>query len=429
MRLRSLTHSAAALCAAGGLALGWVALAGTADAAPGGRAGDVLGKVTGSTTFNCTAGQFPSFEYVADVTVTAFRETDGDTAVALVGELSDMPGVIPVSLGKAAITDELALDLGGTAATLTGDGTTTLTAGAPFPVPKTFGELTTAATSVSAAVTTFKYALPSFNMGGTCTPTSGAALGTLTIETGPAPTPTATATVSPTATATTSPSATATASESETSGPEASPAKGQVDFDCVLEPLGSEFEYPATITVSGYREEEGGDVNLQAKMTDIPGISPVAIDGDMTVELVGTVGGEDVTMKGASKVVEDPKATVPVPTLKGTVATDEDELEVTISSFYFKIVTTGLTVEAPCEADETSLGKLVVGTEAPEEEESETPTSSSSPTTAPSTGGSLPKTGGGDAMPVIVLWAGAFTLLGVAGLLAVPQVVSRGKHG
>lgn len=427
MRFRSLTHSAAALCAAGGLALGWVALAGTADAAPDGRAGDVLGKVTGSTTFECTAGSFPNFTYTADVTVTAFREADGDTAVALVGELSDMPGVIPVTLGKTAITDELALDLGGTAATLKGDGETTLTAAKPFPVPKTYGELTTAATTVTATVTSFKYALPSFNMGGTCTPTSGAALGTLTIETGPAPTPTATATATTSPTTTASPTATATTSE--TTAPEASPAKGDVDFDCVLNPLGSEFEYPVTISVSGYREEEGGDVNLQAKMTDIPGISPVQIDGDMTVELVGTVGGEDVTMKGASKVAAAPKETVPVPTLKGTVAADEDELEVTISAFSFEIVTTGLTVDAPCEADETSLGKMVVGTEAPEEEETEDPTSSSSPTTAPSTGGSLPKTGGGDAMPVIVLWAGAFTLLGVAGLIAVPQVVSRGKHG
>ena len=37
---------------------------------------------------------------------------------------------------------------------------------------------------------------------------------------------------------------------------------------------------------------------LSAKMTDIPGISPVQIDGDMDVTLDAEVGGTDVTLKG-----------------------------------------------------------------------------------------------------------------------------------
>lgn len=417
----------AATCAVAGLALGAVALGSTASSAAGEKA-TPIGKVSGTTSFDCTAGTFPNFTYDATVTVTAFRETAGATDVALVADLTDMPGVIPVSLGKVAITDELDLDLGGTTATLAGNGNTTLTGGQPFPVPDLYGDFTSGAASVTATVTTFEYALPSFNMGGTCTPTSGAALGTLTIETGPAPTPSDSPTASPTTTAT--PTATATATATETTGPEASPAKGDVDFDCVLQPLNSEFEYPVTITVNGYREEEGGDVELRAKMTDIPGISPVAIDGDMTVVLEGTVGGEDVTLEGASKVVAPPQETVPVPTLKGTVAAEGDELEVTISAFEFEIVTPGLTVTAPCEADETSLGRMVVGTEVPDDEETEDPSASSSPTTpGTSDSGSLPKTGGTDSLPVVLLWAGALTLLGAAGLIAVPQVVRRGEHG
>ena len=248
-------------------------------------------------------------------------------------------------------------------------------------MPDLYGDFTTAATSVTATVTTFEYALPSFSMGGTCTPTSGAALGTLTIETGPAPTPTPTSpTASPTASPTEPPTESPTATE--TTAPEASPAKGDVDFDCVLQPLGSEFDYAATITVSGYREEEGGDVNLSAKMTDIPGISPVPIDGDMTVTLDGTVGGTDVTLKGGvARRRPHRRRRSRCPTLKGTVAADEDELEVTISAFEFEIVTAGLTVTAPCEADETSLGKMVVGTEAPDDEETDdpTPTATSDP--------------------------------------------------
>ena len=186
-----------------------------------------------------------------------------------------------------AFTDKLKLDLGGTAATLDGNGTTTITAATPFPVTDLFGDFSTAATSVTATVTTFEYALPSFNMGGTCTPTGGAGLGTLTIETGPAadsdadhdelayrdhrrpPPPTAT----------------------ESSSGEGSPAKGDVAFACVLPAAQLEFDYDATVTVSGYREEEGGDVILSAKMSDIPGISPVPIDGDMEVTLDATVGG------------------------------------------------------------------------------------------------------------------------------------------
>jgi len=44
----------------------------------------------------------------------------------------------------------------------------------------------------------------------------------------------------------------------------------------------------------------------------------------------------------------------------------------------------------------------------------------------PDPASTLPKTGSGDSMPVIALWALALTLLGAAGLLCVPQ--ARGKH-
>ncbi len=202
-------------------------------------------------------------------------------------------------------------------------------------------------------------------------------------------------------------------------------------FACVLQPLNSPFDYDATVTVSGYREQEGGDVILSARMTDIPGISPVPIDGDMDVELDLTVGGTDTTLKGSSHVTQAPKEKVPVPRLSGTVAADGDELDVAVSAFTFEIVTTGLTVTAPCEADDVSIGTMVVGTEPPDETDDPEPTTSPTTTTTTTTTsgtGSLPKTGGADAMPVVVLWAGALTLLGVAGLLVVPSAVRRRTH-
>ena len=52
--------------------------------------------------------------------------------------------------------------------------------------------------------------------------------------------------------------------------------------------------------------------------------------------------------------------------------------------------------------------------------------SASSGSTTTESGGTLPQTGGGDSLPVVGLWALALTLLGVAGLLCVPQ--ARRKH-
>ncbi|MGB0102342.1 MAG: hypothetical protein WBP61_18840 [Nocardioides sp.] len=440
MKLSHLRRPAAATCAVGAIVLSSVALAGVSASAAGDRAGAdrsadkgrvLLGKVSGVTSFTCTAGTFPSFDYDATITVNAYRATDEATHVDLVAKVSDMPGVIPVTLGEAAITDKLLLDLGGTARTLEGNGTTTITSREPIAVPDLAGTFTSAATNVSAAVTSFEYALPTFSMGGTCTPTAGSSLGTLTIETGPVPTPSPTASPTATTSPTASPTATATSDPTATETPsgEGVPAKGAVAFSCVLQPLNSDFDYDATVTIGGYREDPDDDVVLWAEMSDIPGISPVAIEGDMTVELEATVGGADATLAGASHVSAPAKAKVPVPRLAGEVAADEDELEVTVSAFMFEIVTTGLTVTAPCEADDVAIGTMKVGTEAPDETEDPDPTTAATDTTTTTTAsggtGTLPKTGGADALPVVVLWAGALTLLGAAALLCVPQVRRR----
>lgn len=422
----------AAACSAGALVLGSVAIAGSAVAADGSgdKLGKPLAKVTATTKFSCTAGSFPGFDYEAEVTVRAYRETDGATAVTLVADMSDLPGVVPVSVGKAAITDELVLDLGGEEATLSGSGTTTVTAKEPVAVPQLRGSFTTAATSYSATVKTFDYNLPSFGIGGTCTPTSGAALGTLTIETGPAPSPSGSPSPTGSPSATTSPSASATASpsEGESASGEGSPAKGKATFTCMLSPFNSEFDYPATITVSGYREEEGGDIQLVADMTDIPGISPVQVDGTMDVTLDAEIGGESVTLEGSAKVVAPPNKPASVPRLKGSMSAEGDEHEVSVSAFTFNFP--DFSVGAECESDPTVLGKMVVGTEAPDEEPTEPGDTDPTDTTVPPTSGdgSLPKTGGADALPVVVLWAGALALLGVAGVLAVPQVTRRRTH-
>ena len=193
-----------------------------------------------------------------------------------------------------------------------------------------------------------------------------------------------------------------------------------MDFACVLNPLNSKFDYAATISVSGSREQAGDDVALAATMSDLPGISPVPIDGQMDVTLDLAVGGKKTTLKGGTKAVAAPKAVVPVPTLTGSVAAAKDELDVKVSGFTFNFA--ALSIDAVCEADAVALSTMTVGSE-PVETDDETPSASGTTTTG---GTTLPQTGGGDSTPVVALWALALTLLGVAGLLCVPR--TRRQH-
>ena len=191
----------------------------------------------------------------------------------------------------------------------------------------------------------------------------------------------------------------------------------------MLNPLNSAFEYPATISVAGYREKAGDDVSLSATMSDLPGISPVPIDGQMDVTLALTVGGAKTTLKGSTHAVAAPKAKVPVPNLSGSVAADDDELAVKVTGFTFNFA--ALSIDATCKASSVALSTMVVGSEPVETDDEGTDTTSGSTTTTTSSG-TLPQTGGGDSLPVVGLWALALTLLGVAGLLCVPQ--ARRKH-
>ncbi len=70
---------------------------------------------------------------------------------------------------------------------------------------------------------------------------------------------------------------------------------------------------------------------------------------------------------------------------------------------------------------------MTVGSEAVEDDEGDedTPAGHHRPRRRPAPVARLPKTGGGDSLPVVGLWALALTLLGAAGLLCVPQVARK----
>lgn len=136
------------------------------------------------------------------------------------------------------------------------------------------------------------------------------------------------------------------------------PAAGKVDFDCVLQPFNSDFDYQPQISVSGGK---GGDaVQLVASMADLPGIAPVPIDGPMEVTLGLVADGKATTLKGRSDVQAAPKSAVPVPDLTGSVATSAASFPVSVSSFGFYFPSYEIT--ATCKpASGEDLGELTVG--------------------------------------------------------------------
>ncbi|HTW14496.1 MAG TPA: hypothetical protein VMF51_05155 [Nocardioides sp.] len=425
-RFGRLRHPLAALLAVGGVVVGSVAAMGgsaPASAAPG--------DLVGTTVFSCVvtpdgSAGYPAFAYNGQITLTAGRET-GSSTVGVVAKVSDMSPVAPVDMDDLAFTNELSLEIDGTPVKLQGSGRVTAPADTSFAMPDLQGTFESTEDAVDVEVTGFGFVMaysPTFNFTGVCSVTSGAALGTLTLTEGSVPTipvkPTVTTTV--TATVTPSPSGSAGDGNGSKSG---KPASGKVTLTCMLMPFNSEFSYPGTISVSGYRESAGDPVSLTAKMADIPGISIVPIDGVMDVTLGVQVGGEKTTLKASTQAKAPAKSPVAVPPLKGEVEVDGDELEVKVNTFTFNFPADSVSADCTAPGGGTTLGKMTVGSEAAEDDDEDTPPATTDPGTSTSSGGTLPKTGGGDSLPVVALWALALTLLGAAGLLCVPQVARK----
>ncbi len=421
-RLARLRHPLAAVLGVAGILVGSIAALGTSSASAAGN------ELVGTTNFTCVVTPsdgvaYPAYPYAGTITLTALRPA-GSTEVTVSAKMSQMSGVAPVNV-SARFLNELKLEVAGNPVSVKGDGTVKLVAhgnppvGEPFTMPDLSGKFTSSDPTVAITVKGFTFELPTFLMKGVCDTTSGTALGNLTIVEGVPPTltPTPTTTTSATATPTPKPSATAK------TGKSGKAAKGTVPFTCVLSINPDPFEYKATMTMSGYREKAGDDVSLVSTMSDLPGMSPVPIQGSMDYTLDAKVGGKKVTLKSTGDVNAQPKAVVPVKDLSGSVDAEGDELAVVVTGFTFNFPSGG--VGAKCTADSVALSKMTVGSEP-----IDTDSASSSATTSTTTGGTtttaLPKTGGGDSMPVVALWALALTLLGVAGLLCVPR--TRRQH-
>lgn len=409
-RFTRMRRPLAAVLAVGGVVLGSVAALG------GSSASAADGDLVATTTYSCTivGTTFPATVWQGEATLTALRPA-GSTTVEIRAVVSDMTdNGSPVGLSEEPITNKLKLNIGGQPVELTGAGIVDVPPRADIAMPELRGSFSSSEATVDVSVVEFSFSFPDQYMDGLCTPTANAAIGTLTLGEGTLPPP------PPTPTTTTKPTATPTPSASTPpKGKSGKPAKGETSFACTMN-IGSTFDYDATVSVSGYRAEEGDDISLSATMTDLPGISPVPINGTMDYSLGLKVGGEEVTLTSQAEVNAPANQEVAVANLSGTVAVDGDEHEVEALSFGFDFPSAGINVE--CEGGAV-LGKMTVGSEPLDED----PSPSASTSTAPvSAGDTLPKTGGGDSLPVIALWALALTLLGAAGLLCVPQ--ARRQH-
>jgi hypothetical protein len=123
--------------------------------------------------------------------------------------------------------------------------------------------------------------------------------------------------------------------------PKAKPAAGSVAFACVLDPLGTAYDYNATVSVAGKKAKPKVAVAaLSGTMSDIPAISPVPITGPMSVTLNVTVGGKAATLKGTIEQDVASRAPIPMPKLKGKV-------KVAKKAKTLPVVVTGMTFDLP----------------------------------------------------------------------------------
>ncbi len=404
---------------AGLVALGSVSLMGSAQAAP-----------AGSLTTKCQTQAFPVFDWTPSVDAVAAA---GGGEVQITLQLSDLPGVVPVSLKDLQMVGTVKGLVNGAPATFSGKKTIAIESGKPFAVPAVTATIASTETTFNVELTNLGYDIPAFAMNTVC-PVSGAGsfkLDPITVDPSAtmAPKPSATPTTKPSVTKTPTPSKapTPTKNKSPKTGESAGKAAaGKVTYACVLSaPFNTKFDYKADISVSGARETaDDTAVKLSASFSKIPGLAPVPIEnGKMSITAKGSVDGKAVSFTGNSTVNAGPNEPVAVPVLSANVDTDAVKADVKMDTFRFEFgEMAGLAISADCKAQSGALSALTVGVGELPEESGVNGAGAGSGGAAGGTDGTaaLPRTGGGDAMPVIALWALAFGVVGAAALVLLP---------
>lgn len=189
---------------------------------------------------------------------------------------------------------------------------------------------------------------------------------------------------------------------------------GNIRFDCILEPFKSGFRYEGEVAVTAWRTDDAGPMQFTAMLPDLPGIAPVKIEGGrMHTTVSGTVGGEPMELGSTSTVDAEPKASVPMPPVTGSMEADVSDAVVELSSFHFHFdEMMGINISAECEAtDGGRLGALDdsaggQGGAGGESDEAAT---------------ALAVSESGDKLPVLVLWAVPAVLVVIGAVVWLPR--------
>jgi len=161
---------------------------------------------------------------------------------------------------------------------------------------------------------------------------------------------------------------------------EGTPATGKLTFSCKLATFPA-FDYPADISIAGYRAAGSDSVTLRATMSDLPGASPAPLnDYKLQTSLTLDVDGTEVVLKGESRVSAPASARIPLPDSEGATKSDKAELAVTVKSFRFEFP--DLQMAAPCTGTQ-KLTALTVSDKAPPATPTTPPPTTPPPTKAP----------------------------------------------
>lgn len=410
-------HALRALGAAalvGGLSL-TVAPTATAAATP-----------VGNFSVSCQTGTFTPFTWNATVTAEALTE-DGETYLEL--SMSALPGVVPLDQPGTEMTTVINAEVNGAAVTLNGAGVVNIEADKPFDVPAGSVVIPGSPANLDVVVTKVVYDIPAFAGGlmATRCPAGSATmawdLDPIAVNAGSVPSPSPTPTPTPSPTPSKSPAPKPSPTKAPKSDIKGKPAKGTAKFDCTLQTIGSPFKYHPTVTLEGARASEDDDeAQLRLKFSDIvnpdtgKGLAPVPMDADMKITATVKVDGKDVDFAGSSKISAGPYEAVAVPVMTKTAAVAGETVPVEVTAFKFDFgELAGTQWFSDCKGG-GALSDMTIGIGKLDPKGPGGSEGGDGADGAPAGTTTLPKTGGGDAMPVIALWALALGVVG-AGLL------------
>ena len=135
---------------------------------------------------------------------------------------------------------------------------------------------------------------------------------------------------------------------------------GTVPMTCHMPAFDVDFDYDATIKLSGTRAKKADKkLVLKATLSNMPGVSPVAVNNDIEATLKLKVGSTAATLKGKKKAVAGASEPVPMPPVKGSVNNKKNSNAVTVTSLSIYIPDFAMSMDC-VPTDSNALGTLKI---------------------------------------------------------------------